>query len=354
MKNAILLIFCLQSLLVTGQSLDSLVQEGIKLHDAGKYNEAIETYKKALALDTKSYLVNYEIAFSYSALKQYDEALRYAEVSLSYATIETKLHPTILKGSALDDLGRTAESVAFYKDALKDFPDHYLLLFNYAISLSRLGNSEEAEKALIKALGNNPNHPGSHLQLAKINLDKNLKSKAALGMFFFLMLENTSQRSEENAPVLKQLFYGQSQKKDSARVITITLPDSKKDPEWASAELFFSFMGLASTEIDKALKDKNAIRTEQQRFVSDSERFFNTMKELKDKKKKPKKKKSVESTDIWWDLYVPFFSEVVKNGHTEAFCYHVMASSDEADIKNWLEANNEKLEYFYLWVNTNR
>jgi len=237
---------------------------------------------------------------------------------------------------------------------LREFPDHYLLLFNYAISASRLGNLEEAEKALIKALDNNPNHPGSHLHLAKINLDKNQKSKAALGLFFFLMLENTSQRSEENAPVLKQLFYGQGQKKDSTRVITITLPDSKKDSEWGSAELFFSFLGLASAEIDKTLKGKNTVRTEQQRFVSDSEKFFKTMDELRESKKKPKKKKSTETSDIWWDMYVPFFSEVVKNGHTEAFCYHVMASSEEQEIHNWLETNNEKLEYFYLWVNTNR
>jgi tetratricopeptide (TPR) repeat protein len=354
MKNIILIWLLIQSFAVVAQKSDSLVQEGIRLHDSGKYLEAIEKYKQALELDPKSYLINYEIAFSYSALKQYEEALRYSDVSLLYATNETKLHPLILKGSALDDLGRTAESVAFYKDALKEFPEHYLLLFNYAISASRLGKIDDAEQALVKALGNNPNHPGSHLQLAKINLDKNLKSKAALGMFFFLMLENTSQRSEENAPVLKQLFYGQGHKKDSARVFTITLPDSKKDPEWASAELFFSFMGLASTEIDKVLKDKNSIRTEQQKFVSDSERFFNTMKELRDKKKKPKKKKSVESTDIWWDLYVPFFSDVVKDNHIEAFCYHVMASSGDAEIQNWLEMNNEKLEYFYLWVNANR
>lgn len=205
MKNTILIWLFVQSFAVFAQKSDSLVQEGIRLHDSGKYLEAIEKYKQALELDPKSYLINYEIAFSYSALKQYEEALRYSDVSLLYATNETKLHPLILKGSALDDMGRTAESVAFYKDALKEFPEHYLLLFNYAISASRLGKIDDAEQALVKALENNPNHPGSHLQLAKINLDKNLKSKAALGMFFFLMLENTSQRSEENAPALKQL-----------------------------------------------------------------------------------------------------------------------------------------------------
>ncbi|MBN8576185.1 MAG: tetratricopeptide repeat protein [Cytophagales bacterium] len=353
MKKLILLL-CLYAGALQAQSVDSLISAGIKLHDAGDYEAAIDTYKKALAMDSKSFLIYYEIGFSYSALNNHQEALKYAELSLSFATQQSRLHPLILKGSALDDLGRTAESVAFYKESLKEFPTHYLLLFNYAISLSRLGNYTEAEQILIQALSHNFNHPGSHLQLAKINLEKNHKSKAALGLYFFLMLENTSARAEENIPVLINLLYGNKKTSDDNKTIFLTVPDPKTDPEWASADLFFSILGIASGQIDQALRDKGAAQSEQQRFVADTEKFFKTLGELRDKRKKPKKKKAEQAFSIWWDNYVPFFSELVKQNHTEAFCYHIMAAANSTEVNEWLMNKEEKLSYFYLWANSNR
>lgn len=331
------------------QSVESLVKEGIAYHDQGEFNKAIEKYKEALLISPVSWSVHYELAYSYHALKEYDNAIASADQAIKYSNGQDKLYPYIIKGSALDDMGKTGESVKFYKMALQEFPEEYLLLYNYAVSCSRSGNLSNAEAALLKGLSFNSTHPSSHLQLAMIKLDHNQKVFGALGMYFFLMIENNTERSKVQVRRLKELMYG-SKEQVNSKTILLTMPNDN-DAQTASAELFFSILGMASNEIDKTTSG-DSVRSEQRKFVDDTGKLFTTLKELSEKRRPPSgKKKKVGRENFWWDFYVPFFSALHDSGHTEAFCYHIMQSSGDAEVLDWLNLNKEKLEFFYLWVN---
>jgi len=54
-------------------NVQTLIDEGVALHDQGQYQQAIDKYKEALKLDSNSVTAIYEMAFSYFSLKDYDE-----------------------------------------------------------------------------------------------------------------------------------------------------------------------------------------------------------------------------------------------------------------------------------------
>ncbi|HMC83951.1 MAG TPA: hypothetical protein VKI61_00430, partial [Chitinophagaceae bacterium] len=60
-----------------------IISEAVKLHDAGKYKEAIDQYKKINRNDTNYVWALYETALSYSADSQYNEAIHNCELALA-------------------------------------------------------------------------------------------------------------------------------------------------------------------------------------------------------------------------------------------------------------------------------
>ena len=74
-----LTLFFIVTPLLAQSSIDDLVEEGIKYHDKGDYDKAIETYKKALEINPESTLVNYEIALSYFSKGDYKLAIKYSD-----------------------------------------------------------------------------------------------------------------------------------------------------------------------------------------------------------------------------------------------------------------------------------
>jgi Tfp pilus assembly protein PilF len=336
----------------------NIIREGIYLHDEGKYTEAIEKYKRALALDSASSLTHYEIAFSYHGLKDFGQTMHHLDKAIALSDEKLMLQCLILKGSVLDEIGKTDESIFFYEDALRKYPDDYLLLYNYAVSCERLGRIADTEAALKRALVNNPSHPGSNLKLAYLRADEGDKVNAVFGLYFFLLLENSTERAAVALRNLVGLIYGDTRvdsvatDKAGNKTININiLVQANDDPRLSAAQLSMALILSASLETNKG-------KTFDERFVADTETLFKMMGELNDsksKKEKKKKKKNIEvaDADLLWDFYVPYFESLLQAGHTEAFCYHIQRAAKNEAAQKWLVANKEKLEYFYLWARIN-
>jgi tetratricopeptide (TPR) repeat protein len=334
------------------QDANTLINEGIKFHDDGEYEKAIEKYLQAINLDPNNATAYYEAAFSYNLNKDYDNALKMAEKAIDLGSGGTKLMAMVVKGSALDDSGKHQESAEFYESILKDYPNEYLLLFNYGVTLAGLGRTEEAERAYMAALSNNFGHPGSHLQLGKLNKKENAKAKGSMSLYFFLMLENKTKRSLDASNALLTMIYGTESDTSKDKTIYLTLPGKNEDQSLSSAELYFGMMGAVSGEVDKKVS-----RTRQQRFVEDTRNYFSVLTKTNDsdsKAGKKKKKKNIAAADgnFWRDTYVSFYKKLLDAGHVEAFCYHIMVSQNDPDVSSWIESNKDQMDRFYLWLKT--
>jgi tetratricopeptide (TPR) repeat protein len=316
-------------------NIEDFVKEGIEYHNQGDYEKAIDTYKKALKIDPKSTLVNYEIALSYFTKGDYKEAIKYSDAVLEQDN-DYLLKAYMTKGSALDMLGKTKESIKLFEKAIKKTEKHYLLYYNLALNYYKINDLDNAEKNVIKAIENNPNHSSSHLMLANMNNQKGNSVQTLLATHYFLFLEPNTNRSSEAYLMLQENFGG-NVSKDSNKPNTINIMLSpNSNSQFGAAELMVSML-----EASKSLEE-NEGKTEDEMFIENTESFFKVLGELKKEKDK----------EIWWTFYTTFFYELARSEHLKTYCKYITQNSNEKS-KKWLNENKNKLPEFDEWLKKN-
>lgn len=336
MKNFVylFLVFSLTCFSAIGQEskVKAHVQDGIKLHDSGQYKEAIAEYKKALRVDPKSALVHYEIASSYFSMKNYKKAIEHADEVIDQKGDFVDM-AYIVKGSALDLLGKPQDAIKAYKKGIRENPDVYMLHYNLALTYYNQEDDKNAEKACMEAIKLNRSHSSSHLLLGSLMQVKQDRVKTLLAFYHFLILEPTSQRAKGVYEALTALLQkGVTKKGDNTTVITMSAPDKNDDDDFRAAEVMLSML-----EASKSLEE-NEDKTEEQLFYENTNSFFTVLGELSDGKK-----------GFWWEEYVDFFYAMSKEEHVEPMCYYISLSKESDDVTEWLEDNEERLDAFSEW-----
>src|SRR5882757_5759154 len=100
---------------------DSIINEGIKLHDSKKYDEAVAEFEKINENDSGYVLAQYELANTYLALKKDSAALKICDQILY---LDKGFYPKILllKADVYDDLKQFKNSEDIYMKGIKEFP----------------------------------------------------------------------------------------------------------------------------------------------------------------------------------------------------------------------------------------
>lgn len=333
MKTAKKLFLCM--LLCTGfiataqeQTFDSLIQQGIQLHDSGDYQAAIDLYKKALELQPDSDLAHVEIGYSYYAAGDYKNSEAHSKKAVELDGENAGL-AYINYGNALDAQGKTKKAIRVYEKGLKEH-ESYLLYFNHGISCLNAGKVDKAYDSAVQAINLNPMHGSSHLLLSDVMAKKNSRIQAMLPLYLFLLMENTGNRAEARyADLRKYLDRGVSVTADNK--IDIDIPVSGNS-DFDAVEMMVSL--LKSSENLEQNKNKSQL----QLFAENNDRIFKILGELRK-----------EQTGIFWELYVPLLSGIAEAGHSEAFSYFI-ALPEGGEAMAWLEQNNEKLNSFSAWL----
>ena len=170
-------------------SVDSLIQVGIEHHDQGQYEAALEAYYAALKMDPENVLINYEIGLTMMNQKNFEGSLEHAEIVLNSDREELHLAGILLKGSALDYLGRTKESIKLFESAIEEYGDDYLLYYNLGYNYYFVKYLDKAESNLINAIQTKTDHASSHLMLGYVNTDAGNRVQSLMALYFFLLLE---------------------------------------------------------------------------------------------------------------------------------------------------------------------
>src|SRR5262245_49437656 len=127
------------------------IETGIKLHDAGKFDEAFAKYEEVLKLSPENMTALYEMAFSFAANKDYEKSLAAATRGTEY---QSELLPMFydLIGGAYDSLGEPQKAIDAYKKGIQIIPDAAVLYYNMGVTyLESLKNPDEGRRALEKA-----------------------------------------------------------------------------------------------------------------------------------------------------------------------------------------------------------
>jgi Tfp pilus assembly protein PilF len=143
-----------------------LIQRGTQAHDAKRYDEAIENYRKALTIDPVYANAYYEMAYTLSEMGDQAGALDNVVRSL---TIDPKSEQSyVLKGNVLDNLGFPEEAKKTYLALLSVMPSSYMGHLNLGICEVRLGDSKGGQDEMKKARDISPERPSPYFQLANV------------------------------------------------------------------------------------------------------------------------------------------------------------------------------------------
>jgi tetratricopeptide (TPR) repeat protein len=331
-KIILILVLCLSFNLLYGQnSIDSLVKVGIKYHDNGEYDKAIEVYKKALEIEPKSTLVNCEISLTYMYAGDCKKCIKHSDLVIKLNK-EHVVSAYINKGSCLDVLGKTKESIKLFEEAIKKHGGNNLLYYNLGIDYYKIKDYKKAEVAFIDAINQKPSHASSHFALGNIKYEENQRVPSLLSLYYFLFLEPTSTRAKTAYLLLKKQLEGNVQKDaNNPNNINITLNSSQLGSEFNAADLIISLFKASNSF------DENKNKTEEELFINNTKSFFTVLGESK------------KSNNIWWDFYTPFFYKLAQTNHIETFCYYIIQSSNDKAIE-WIDENSEKIEQFDNWL----
>lgn len=319
------------SLFSQDEKIAAFIKEGINLHDKGKYNEAIQAYKKALKIDKKHALTHYEIGLSYYHLKAYKKTIKSINKALKYGKDERiLLSAYLIKGAAIDDGGNTKKAIKVYEKAIKKHPKSYLLHYNASFSYYKINKYAASKAAIKKALELNPTHNSSNLLLAYINSEQGLRVQALMAVSKFLFLENLSHpvnisaRAKRAFELYKKLALGNIKSKGNQINISLMLNEAD---EFSSLNLMMSLMQATNQQLADSL---NFSELEQLNF------FMQTMCQ------------SISTSEVkdgfWGKQYVQFYKKIEEKKLVEAFSNMVLLSTKDESVISWINKNADKIE----------
>jgi Flp pilus assembly protein TadD len=160
-------------------------EEGVQLSRDGKYDESIESFNKALAVNPKCQDCYYNIGFAYSQKKEYDKAeasfKQALEVKPDYAEAYNGLANIY---NAQRKFDQAAEASKKASELSTGAPGALAggnadTLYNQGVILWNAGKIADAKKQFEAALAANANHAESHYQMGMVLVNEgNLKGAA--------------------------------------------------------------------------------------------------------------------------------------------------------------------------------
>lgn len=320
-----------------------LIQEGTKLHDQGRYDEAIQKYEQVLKENPTNDLAIYEIALSYYYKKNHVKAMEAAYKLIQYKSQTATLGFGIV-ANILDDDGKPKEAIDFYRKAIKvleDDPEYTPqvanLYYNLGVTYTRQKQYKEAREHLKKAVQLNFAYPSPNYLLAEVFQNTKYKVPAMLAAARHISLEINTQRAARSVSI----FLGalQSAKKDEKTGNINIFIDSDAPKDEGDFMMYDLMLGTLTT----VKAEKDAEKSESEIFAEAVDTLVALLAE--DKK--------LASTFVG-KTYIPFMVEMKKRGFTKTFAYLVLQQSGNKEAEKFLIDNAEQTLAFMNWARTHQ
>lgn len=298
---------------VTGQER---IDAGIKLFDKGEFSAALEEYKKINVCDSNYHYAVYEMALTYSELKEYNSALRYCFLGLGLNTAEEKDYYDLL-GTIYDYMDKQDSSIYYYKAGMKKFPYYHKYYFETAVSYIGKKNDSTALRYLIKSASLNPFHAGTHLQLAELAARNGHFTEAMLAYQFFLNLENNSDRAINALGNLQKLC----------------------NNNFTTANNGIAFGNNVNAELDEIIKSRAAqiesYKTKVKLSYTDITKQCQIVSE--------KYKYDRNDLNFYSSFYGKVFSNIWEKGYFVESMYYIFAGLNKEDVQSQVKKNEKEL-----------
>lgn len=315
-----------------------LIQKGIDLHDAKRYDEAIEIYQQVLEENPDCTTALYELALSFYAAKDLEMTKETAYKLVQYKGKEGVLGYGLF-ANALDDQGKPADAIKIYQSAIEQFQDdpEYIehlssLYYNLGVTYTRQKKYNEARQVLKKSVEANFRYASPSYLLGEVYFGSKYKIPAFLAASRLISLEINSQRTARSVAIILDVL--KPAKKDDKGNINIfmDLNAPKDEGDFTAFDLFLGTLTTVKTDKDKK-KSENEI------FADAIDTLIALIDESKD----------IKSTFVG-KTYVPFMSEMKKKGYVKHFAYLVLQQNGNKEAEQWLIDQGQSTIDFLNWA----
>ena len=298
-----------------------IIQEGLELHDKGKYKEAIELYKKINRSDTNYVWALYELGLSYAADSQFNKALSAYREGLSLdIDREREADFYTSYASLLDDMNEKEKALLVYDTAIAKYPAYSPLLLNKATTLLRMDRNAEAEALLKKNLLMDPYSNSSHYLLGLAALRQGKIVPAFISSFSYLMMTPSGRHFQNSINLLSVV----ANNKDE---LNEYMENRKETP----SEMF--------QLLEQILLSKIALDKNYKPLIKLDDAICRQIQVLMEKME------YIESDDdFWMQYYIPLYKKLFNTGKFEPFIYYIFSNVNSETIQSYVKKNKKEVQ----------
>jgi len=144
-------------IMLAGQGSNSLVREGNKAYDAGKFDQAEGDYGKAISRDSSNIKAWFNLGAAQYEQKKFDKAtIQFNESVKALKDPKQKADAWYNMGNGLYKQDKMEESINAYKEALRLNPAHSSARYNLVMAKKKLQQEQQEQQ---NKGGNNNDNP---------------------------------------------------------------------------------------------------------------------------------------------------------------------------------------------------
>jgi len=314
------------------------IQEGVGLHDAKKFSDAVAKYVQVLTENSDCTMALYELSYTYYAMGDKTKAMETAYKGSKFKSDQLPLF-YLTMANVLDDVGKPDEAVKIYRDAIKMLEGEngtarYLstMHYNLGLTLTRQKKFSDARSELKRAVEYNYSYASPHYLLSVVYQDTMYKVPAFLAAARFISLELNSARTQRSALVIRDVLKPAPKNEKSGNIsIVVDMNASKDEGDFTMFELFLGTLTTLRGEGDEK-------KSEDEMFADAVATLIALIAE----------NKSLKPTFVGKN-YVPFVSELKRRGYAPVLANIVLYHSGSTSARTWLAVNEAKLKEFVAW-----
>jgi uncharacterized protein len=302
-----------------------LIKEGISLHDAGKYREAIEVYDRITTADSNYVLALYEKALSCQADSLFEQGLMSCELALKQSSDrgrEPELYS--LYGNITDNMGQHERALAIYDSAITLYPAYSTLYVNKIITLINTRQYDEAEKVLKQALLQDPYSPSLHYYNGMLSINKGRIVPAILSYVSYLLILPEGKNRGKVINLLSSIANNED--------AVTQLINNRTEETPANFQ-----------EIEQLLASKIALDNGYEQLVAINDPICRQLQMVLEKLEYDQ-----NDQDFTMQYYVPLYQKIFTDQQFEPLINHIFSGIDLDEIKSYQKKSKKAIQQFVI------
>ena len=318
----------------TAQEVATL-REGIALYDQKRFDEAYAKFEAVYKANADCTMALYEMGLVHFVKKEFQQAIDKAAAAAAYKDQPRQLAQYYsLIGNSLDAAREPRKAVEVYQKGLEIAPA-VGLYYNMAVTQAQSLSDIPAAKTALKAGARlDPAHAATQLLLGKLFGLDGLQTPALFALSRFLILEPATARTNEAYQLWFRLLNGTLLAAADGKPTISVNPGQKKDEgDLTKLDLQISLSKIATAQSAETKSQIQAMADQLDALFG----VYGIVEPGEDKEM------------FVYTYYMPYFTQMQKQGHVQAFVYYVSQRTNLPGVREWLTVNQDKVTAFLDW-----